>query len=188
MNHAVDRHNALYQRAVKLLRFTTTMVPMVPPVRLSWFQRRRVRRGIQLMERVLQINPENWNALWVMGKAYQAAGESEHALAAFSRSHLIEPDNPDIAREASISAMECSKHDVAIRFAERASSQNEADPGLRANLALAYLYSERPELAKMHIEHAYAKDPNDPITRAVRRVIDDVIAGKRSCPRHSRDV
>jgi Tfp pilus assembly protein PilF len=143
------------------------------------------------LERVLQINRENWNALWVMGKAYQAAGESEHALAAFaafSRSHLINPANPDVAREASISAMECSKYDVAIRFAERASSQNECDPGLRANLALAYLLSEKPEMAKMHIEHAYAKDPNDQITRAVRWVIDDVIAGKRTCPRHRRDV
>jgi hypothetical protein len=31
----VDQHNALYKRAAELMRFTTTMVPMLPPVRLS---------------------------------------------------------------------------------------------------------------------------------------------------------
>lgn len=188
MRRNVDEHNALYKRAVDLLRFTTTMVPMVPPAQLSWFQRRRVRQGIQVMQRVLQINPENWSALWVLGKADQAAGESEHALDAFSKSHLINPENPDVAREASISAMECSRHDVALQFAERALSLNEGDPGLRANLALVYLFSQKPDIAKVHIEHAYAKDPNDQITCDVRQLIDEVITGKRSCPRRSRDV
>lgn len=185
MSHDVDEHNALYKRAVDLLRFTTAIVP---PARLSWFQRRHVRQGIQLLERVLQMNPENWAALWVMGKAYQAVGESEQALDAFSRSHVIKRDNPDVAREASISAMECLKHDVAIEFAECAVRLNEADPGLRANLALAYLFAGKPEIARTHIERAYAEDPNDQVTSGVRRVIGDVIAGKRSCPRHSRDV
>jgi len=123
-----------------------------------------------------------------MGKAYQAAGDSEKALDAFSKSHLIEPDNPDVAREASISAAECAKLDLVIAFAERASSLDEADPGLRANLALAYLLSQKPQIAKVHIEAAYAKDPADQITVGVCTVIDDVLAGKRACPRHSWEV
>jgi tetratricopeptide (TPR) repeat protein len=132
MKSDVDEHNALYERATALVRFTTTIVP---PVRLSWFQRWKVRRGIRLLERVVQLNPENWAALWVMGKAHQAIGDSERALDAFSKSHLINRDNPDVVREASISAMECERHDVAIAFAERAMTLNPSDSGLRANLA-----------------------------------------------------
>jgi tetratricopeptide (TPR) repeat protein len=185
MKRDVDEHDELYARAFELLGFTTTIVP---PVRLSWFQRGRIRQGIPLLERVIRLNPQNWAALWVVGKAYQAAKQNERALEALSRAHLVKPDNPDIAREASISAMECSKHEVAIRFAEKASSLDKADPGLRANLALVYLFSEKPAIAKLHIEDAYARDPTDPVTGAVRRVIDEVIAGKRSCPHHRQDV
>ena len=181
----MNEHNALYTRAVELVRFTTTMVP---PIRLSWLQRWRVRRGVRLLERVVALNPQNWAAFWVMGKARQANGECESALEAFLNSHRINPEHPDVAREASISALECSKHELGIALAERAWKLNEADPGLRANLALAYLFSKQPQRAKTHIEEAYAKDPNDQITAGVRKVIDEVIAGKRPCPQRSSEL
>jgi tetratricopeptide (TPR) repeat protein len=185
MKSDIDEHNALYQRATELVGFTTTIVP---PVRLSWIQRWKVRRGIRLLERVVQLNPENWAALWVMGKAHQATGNNERALDAFSKSNLINPDHPDVAREASISAMECSRHDAAIAFAERAMALNPSDSGLHANLALAYLLSGQPQIAKVHVEQAYAMDSRDKITEAVRQIIDEVMTGKRPCPRHSRDI
>ncbi len=180
-----DEHDVFYSRALELVQFTTTMVA---PAQVSGFKRGKVRRGIRLLDRVMELNPENWNALWVMGKAYQALGDSSKALASFTMSHSINPNSPDIAREASISAIESSQNDVAIAFAERAVQLDPDDPGLRSNLALMYLFGQQLQLAEAQIEQAYAKDPFDKITLNVRKLIKDVLNGRRSCPRNRREM
>ena len=180
-----SEHNNLYRRALELVEFTTTIVP---PAQVSGFKMRQVRRGIRLLGRVMELNPENWAALWLMGKAYQALGDSGKALDAFSKSHSINPTNSDVAREASISAMENSQNDVAIEFAERAVQLDPVDSGLRANLALMHLFAQQLQSAKAQIEQAYAIDPDDQINHNLRKLINDVIQGRRSCPRNRREV
>jgi len=185
MDSTSAEHNRLYERAVELAGFTAKLVP---PIRLSWLAKWKVRRGIKLLERVVEIKPDNWAALWVMGKAYQATNESAKALQSFERSFAINPQHADIAREASISAMECDRLDAAIQFAQRAVQLRLDDPGLRANLALALLLSQDPRAAKIHVEQALAADPTDRVTLAVRKIIDQVISGARPCPSRTREL
>jgi tetratricopeptide repeat protein len=179
------KHDALYKRATALLGFATRMVA---PVRLSLMQKWRVRRGLGLLRKVLSIRPTSWTALWMMGKALQALGKHAEALDAFSRSYSINPRHPDVAREASISAMECSKYDEAQSFAEKAMQLRPEDPGLLANLALVMLLRQDPHAAKEQVERAYAADPQDRITRTIRQLVDEVIAGTRTCPRHTQEL
>ena len=179
------QHDEHYKRASELLKFSMSLVP---PVRLTLMQKWQIRRGLSSMRKALAIRPNNWAALWIMGKALQVAGKNAEALDAFARSHSINPQHPDIAREASISAMESSKFDVARSFAEAALQLKPEDPGLMANLALVLLLAQDPRAAKSQIERAIAADPKDRITRAIRQIVDEVIAGSRPCPRHTSEL
>ena len=179
------QHDEHYKRASELLKFSMSLVP---PVRLTFMQRWQIRRGLSSMRKALAIRPDNWAALWITGKALQVAGKNAEALDAFARSHSINPQHPDIAREASISAMESSRFDVARSFAEAALQLKPEDPGLMANLALVLLLAQDPRAAKSQIERAIAADPKDRITRAIRRIVDEVISGSRPCPKHTREL
>jgi hypothetical protein len=61
--------------------------------------RREVERGIQLLDFILIVNPQNWSAYWIIGKGYQALGNSEMACDALGKAFAIEKGNPDVARE-----------------------------------------------------------------------------------------
>ena len=178
-------HDALYERAIALLGFTGRLVP---PVRLSLVQKWRVHRGLRLMRKVLSIRPDNWAALWTLGKALQVSGDSTEALDAFSKAYSINPSHADVAREASISAMECGRHDAAQTFAEKAVQLRPDDAGLLANLALVSLLKHDLAAAREQVERAYLANPDDRITQAIRRVVTEVISGSRPRPNHVRDL
>jgi len=184
---ASDEHNRLYLEATALLK-RDRIVELTPPVSLGWLVRRRVRRAISLLEKVVALSPGNWAALWVMGKSYQALGEHTEALSCFSKSRLLNDQNADVAREAGISAMECDRPELAVQFTRAALKISPGNAGLLANLALAHLFAGEPKAAREVLNASLESDPNDRITRAISKVVDEVIAGKRRCPRRSADI
>jgi tetratricopeptide (TPR) repeat protein len=180
-------HDRLYLAATALLKRDNVLV-LPPPLSLNWLARRRVRKAIGLLNQVVQLNPGNWAALWITGKAHQALGESELALESFSRSRLLNENQPDVAREAGISAMECGRPLLAIEFTRAALKLSPDDAGLQANLGLAHLFAEQPQVARTVIDAALAKDPQDKITLTISNVIDDVLQGKRPCPKRMAEI
>jgi Flp pilus assembly protein TadD len=187
MGDVAAEHDRLYIAATALLKRDNILV-LTPPVSLNWFVRRRVRKAIRLFTKVVELNPSNWAALWVRGKAHQALSENELALDSFTRSRLLNENNPDVAREAGISAMECGRPDLAIEFTRAALKLKPGDPGLQANLGLAHLFAQQPQVARTVLNAALANDPNDKITQAVSRLVDDVLQGKRACPTRRAEV
>ena len=77
--------------------------------------------------------------------------------------------------------MEDGQPEQAVGFCERAIQANPHDAGLRANLALALLFSNRPQ-------EALAGNPADAITQRIAGIIGEVLSGARTCPRHTRDL
>jgi tetratricopeptide (TPR) repeat protein len=137
---------------------------------------------------VVRINPGNWAAMWLLGKIYQRFDDYPSALGWFARAHRVNLDHPDVAREASIAAMESGRPREAVAFCERAIEANPDDPGLRANRALALLFSDRPADAQAAVAEAMRRDPDDEVTALVARTIDEVLSGERPCPHHIRDL
>ena len=148
---------------------------------------RQLRRGIALLDRVVEMNTRNWAAMWLTGKAFQRLGHSENALRSFSSAHAINPTNPDVSREAAIAAMELGRPEEAIPFCERAIEAKPNDPGLHSNLALATLFAGDVKRAALLADDALRRDPNDNTTRRIVDACRDVLAGKMACPRHVRD-
>jgi len=180
-------HNRLYVAATNLLDEDRVLV-LPLPASLDEVAQSRVRKAIALLERVMDLDSENWAALWVMGKAYQGLGEHELALDCFTRARFLQGDQPQVAREAGISAMECGRADVAIEFTSAALALSPDDAGLRANLGLAYLFAGQPECARQLIDSALKEKPDDEITRGISSIVDDVLTGKRPCPRSRSDI
>ena len=133
-------HDRLYKEA------SSAVYPLIeihgkPAPKLAAEQEGELRRGLALFDRVLQINPRNWAAMWLVGKGFQRLRDFESALRWFTHAHEINPTHPDVSREAAIAAMELGRPEEAIPFCERAIEAKPTDPGLRANLALATLFA-----------------------------------------------
>ena len=150
--------------------------------------RGRLEASIPLFEEAIRIKPGDFSAMWLLGKVYQRFDDYGRALEWFSRAHRVNPDQPDVAREASIASMELGRPQEAIPFCERAIGANPDDPGLRANLALALLFSEKPAQAKVVAADAMRLGPDDQITAQIAKFIDEVLNGTRPCPHHIRDL
>jgi tetratricopeptide (TPR) repeat protein len=184
---AKARHNELYQKARALLQGQIHLDDQ-PPAALNDAGRSRVREAITLLEEVVQINPANWPAMWLVGKAYQRLEDPEKSLDWFAHAHRVNPEQRDVAREASIAAMETGRPEQAVSFCQRALEVEPDNPGLQANLALALLFCERIEEARKTATAALGRDPSDKITLHISQIIDEVLAGTRPCPHHGRDL
>jgi tetratricopeptide (TPR) repeat protein len=182
-----SRHNQLYKEACALTEGLIHLHDQ-PPTELDGAGRQRLERAIPLFQEVLQINPQNWSAMWLLGKVHQRLSDYAQALEYFTRAHRVKPDQPDVAREASIAAMDLGRAEEAVVFCKRALEAEPEDAGLRANLALALLFSGKPQEAAGVAEEALRRSPDDAITARIVAIIGEVLAGTRPCPRHIRDL
>lgn len=139
--------------------------------RPGWLLRRKLKRALSLFDRVLALNPENWSAMWVVGKVHQRLGDPATALSWFERAYQVNPSQPDVAREASLCAMDLGRHGAAIVFGHRATQIEPANAGLHANLALAYLLAGRIPEAQTSVERSLEIEPGNRITQTIRAMV-----------------
>jgi tetratricopeptide (TPR) repeat protein len=155
----------------------------------DWSRRgENVRLGIVYLTEVVHYNPDNWSAYFTMGKGWQALHEHERALVSFRESYAIEQWNPDVAREYVLECLELGHAEEAIGAAEHAVRLDPSDPGLEANLALAYCIGGRHDDAVQAVNRAREHDPADPITQHVWNVVLAVSKGHRPQPRTIGDL
>jgi tetratricopeptide (TPR) repeat protein len=101
----ISEHNRLFKEASTI---TQGQIPFHDQPELpapGWLLAWKLRHAIELYNRVLDINPTNWSAMWLIGKVHQRFRELPEALTWFERSHQANPSHPDVLREASICAM-----------------------------------------------------------------------------------
>jgi tetratricopeptide (TPR) repeat protein len=167
----INEHNRLFQMAMTIVKNEIPLLGQtemsVPGIGLT----DELRYAIVLFERALEINPQNWSAMWYIGKVHQRLREPAEALGWFERSHRSNPSQADVVREASLSAMEIGCNNKAISFALRAVELQPTSPGLCANLALAYLLAGHLSEAEVAIRRAVIADPSDPISQTIQIMV-----------------
>lgn len=145
-------------------------------------------RGIGLLYAVVEYNKDNWAAWWTIGKGYQALQDADKACDAFAKSYAIHRENADVAREYMVECLNLGRKEEAISAAEYAVGLSPNNAGLIANLALAYMIAGRLADAQSVINKSLGIAPNDKISLKLKRVIQEIVDGKRSQPRTLRDV
>ncbi|MEZ4851188.1 MAG: tetratricopeptide repeat protein [Bacteroidia bacterium] len=144
-------------------------------LKLNFLKRRKINKAIKHYNKCVQLVPDHWPSMWLMAKLYQSLGESEKALLLFEDALELEKENPDIAREASISAMNAGKVEEAIKYSEEAINRAPENAGLMANHALNLLIAEKDHDALNWIKKAIEISPYDPINLNVNDLINKVI-------------
>jgi Flp pilus assembly protein TadD len=139
-------------------------------------------RGIELFARVLELNPKNWSAMWLVGKVYQRFGDQSAAFKWFVRAYEVNPSQIDVAREASLCAMSLGRSEEAISYAHRALESQPSNGGLQANLALAFLLAGQLNAAKTFSDKATASGVTDTISQTVSSMIDHFITVGQKTP------
>jgi tetratricopeptide (TPR) repeat protein len=175
-------HNQSFEEASALIKDEIPLHERPNMPEPGWLLRRRLKRALSLFDRVLQLNPENWSALWLVGKVHQRLRDYTAALSWFERAYQVNPSQPDVAREASMCAMDVGRHDAAIVFAHRATQIDPANAGLHANFALAYLLAGHLPDARASIERSLAAEQNDKISRTIEAIIQHFAANGRTPP------
>src|SRR5215472_1135372 len=168
----LEEHNRLYKEALQIAGSEIIIQghPRLPEV--SSKVRSKLDRALQLFSRVIDLNPDNWPAMWHVGKIHQRHGDHAVALEWFIQAHNLNPEQVDVLREASICAMALGRSEEAISYASSALRIRPNDAGLQSNLAAAFLLAGRLDEAKQSIERALAEDPADRIAKLLSQMIE----------------
>jgi len=185
--HEADRHNALCAKANALTKGRLLLGGSGSSRPPNWFDRWQLRRAMRCYAQALAINPEGWPAMWSLGKIHQRLGDQETALLWFTKAHEIQPDQPDVAREASVAALDLGRIDEALALCRSAVASRPGDPGLVCNLALAHCLAGEDAEAGRRAAEAVAGDPTDKISATVLKFVGDVASGKRPRPKRLLD-
>jgi tetratricopeptide (TPR) repeat protein len=183
-----DRHNALTAKGWALTEGRLVLHDQDPSGRPAWYARWQLRRAIRCFERALAINPEGWSSMWALGKIYQRLGEQVTAFDWFARAHAIKPDQPDVAREAGIAALDIGRVEEALAMCRAAVASNPDDPGLVCNLALAHCLAGQDAEAVRCAADAAGRDPDDGISATVLGFVRDVASGTQQRPKRLSEV
>ncbi len=181
---SLERHDEYYQKGFECID---------PYVKLGNRPSRRpnidkIKEGMKYLDAVTKINPENWAAFWLKGKAYQALSHPQSAYNEFKKAFDIEKDNADVARELMIEALNLGKRDEGIEIGKHALSLKPNNPGLMGNLGLAYLISGEIDNAEDITRKAINLDPQDKINKQILDIIEKVKSGKRPKPKKYSDL
>lgn len=150
-----------------------------PETKIGFWNRRKIRKAIRLYYKCLAIRNNHWQTHWLIGKLYQVLKENEKAFDHFKVAVEIEDDNPEVAREASIAAMDIGKVELAVSYSLEALNRNPEDYSLYCNHALNLMIIGKDKDSLTFIDKAISMGPNDPINKYAFRLISEVINGQR---------
>ncbi len=121
--------------------------------------------------------------MWALGKIHQRLGTQTIAFEWFAKAHAIKPDQPNVAREAGIAALDLGRVEAGLTLCREAVAHCPNDPGLVCNLALAHCLAGDDIEAMRCVTEAAERDPADTVTATVQHFIREVASGKRTRPR-----
>ena len=113
-----------------------------------------------------------WNLLFIIGIAYKNMGEMDRAIHYFDKILIINPNQVDTLVELALCEASSFNMERAVELLEQAAKIKE-DPEILCNLGMAYLNTGNIDDAIYYIERAYELNPEDEITIACMRELDN---------------
>ncbi|MCI5630638.1 MAG: tetratricopeptide repeat protein [Terrisporobacter sp.] len=113
-----------------------------------------------------------WNLLFIIGIAYKNMGEMDRAIHYFDKILIIKPNQVDTLVELALCEASSFNMERAVELLEQAAKIKE-DPEILCNLGMAYLNTGNIDDAIYYIERAYELNPEDEITIACMRELDN---------------
>src|SRR2546428_1019185 len=175
-----NNHNQVYQAAVDLIQpYVEHHLEQAP---LNRAARKQLRRGCEMLSRVVQFNPSNWPALWFLGIAHSCLRELEAAYSDFHRAYALEKANPSVSRELAGICLALGRGEEAVHLCREVLQKAPTDAGLISNYALALLIADNITQAEAAVQNSLKLNPNDQITQTVAKLIASVRTGRAARP------
>ncbi|MEI7532891.1 MAG: DUF2723 domain-containing protein [Verrucomicrobiae bacterium] len=124
----------------------------------AYFQKNETPRGVELFDLEISRHPTNETLLTTATRAYFMAGLYSNALIVIDRRLRQTPDSPEWLFGQGFANLQISNYDRAITALTRVMTITTNDPTARFNRALAYLKSDRLDLARadyVQLQNAY---------------------------------
>lgn len=150
--------------------------------KLSTAEKLRLEDSVADFRKCLELVPDNWQSMFLMGKALQRLERHAEALEQMEAAFQLEPANPAIPMEASLEAMHLKDLEKALFYSEKSLEIRPGDYALMGNHAMNLLLAQRDVEAQNTIEEALQIKPDDTINKNIESTIKDVISGKRARP------
>ena len=97
-------------------------------------------------------------------------------------------ENKDGYRGESLSAMNSGDFKTAIDILDDAIKCNPQDATLYRSKALALMFASRDSEAKACIDQSMSIDQDNPLTKSIAEIIEDVVSGKKSRPKSMKEI
>jgi tetratricopeptide (TPR) repeat protein len=184
IEHVREEHNALYQSAIELIEpFLVTHVQSGDPrPAKSNGDQSKLRRAGELLEKVINLREDNWNAWWLLGMTYRFRGASDSARFAFKRAFEIAPTEIEVGRNLALESIALGHGPEAVDVTTKMVKLSPDDAGLIANRALALLINGDVTSAQIEAERALNMNPSDTVTSDLYKLIEAVRDGHVAAP------
>lgn len=183
-----EERNRLFQEATNLIKDEIPLHERPDMPKPGFWARQKLKKASTLLEQVLQTSPNSWSSMWFLGKIQQRFEDKAAALSWFEKAYQVNPSQSDVAREASMCAMDIGNHEAAIAFAFRGVQIEPNNAGLHANLALSYLLAGQISNAQASIDRSLALDSNDGISKTIQNIVIHFAANGRKPPEKTDDL
>jgi len=184
----INKHNQVYEQAYSLLRGEILLDGKPPLSRPGFFVRRRLNKAIALFNDVLQMNPENWAAMFGIAKAAQRLGDNVRAFDLMLAAHRGNPSVSGFAREAGLIAFQLGRTRKGIELTEAAITIQPDDGSLYSNLGLGHLLGGNTAAAVEAFQRANDLELDHTITPRLLAVAQAVHSGTLPCPKSEAEV
>jgi hypothetical protein len=175
-----DDHDQIYKTACDLIQPYFEHQLEHPPLESS--AQEQLRRGIEMLSRVLLLNPGNWTALWLRGMAHKCLRERDDAYHDFQRAYALEKTNPNVGRELAGICIALGRGEEAVRISREVLERESTDAGLISNYALALLIAGNVSEAEAVVEKSLKLDAADRSTQHLAKFIASVRSGRVARP------
>jgi len=175
-----DDHDQMYKAACDLIQpYFEHQLEHHP---LGSYAREQLRRGSDMLSRVLFVNPGNWTALWLRGMAHKCLRERDDAYRDFQRAYALEKTDPNVGRELAGICIALGRGEEAVRISREVLEKEPTDAGLISNYALALLIAGDVSEAEAVAEKSLKLDPADRSTQHLAKFIASVRSGRAARP------
>lgn len=184
----IDMHNSLYHCAFALIKGEIFLDYVTDPNVPGFFTKRKLRKAIKTFQKVISINPRNWNAMFAIAKVHQRLGDMQASFEWLLKAREFAPDNPSLAKETALTAAHLGTYDKSIEVSIEAISVKPDDPVLHSNLGMSFLLANRPDEAVNSFKEALRLEPRHPATTRLLSYAKYVQAGHFPVPKSEREI
>jgi tetratricopeptide (TPR) repeat protein len=144
--------------------------------------RERLSAGIDKLTDYVQTHPWDATAIWRLGKALEARGDTEAYYTWTRAAAELKPDNADLLRELTHSCILTGRTSEVVAAARRAAARRPRDPDVAANLAEALCRADSFEEALAVARAALTTIEHDDLARERLLAVERRCAGRLNDP------